>query len=190
VVNDPESASAKQLLRTRIRAARRSLTPTARALAAARVCARIIAQLAAQPPDALASYLALPDELDVAAVHAWWWSRSTAARIWFPRVSGPGTLTWHALGSLGQTAVGSYGIREPDPAQVPAGELPASATLLVPGVGFTAEGLRLGQGGGFYDRLLPSHRGPTLGVGFACQRVTDIPAEAHDCRVGQVIFSD
>ena len=73
---------------------------------------------------------------------------------------------------------------------MPAAELPATATLLVPGVGFTAEGLRLGQGGGFYDRLLPGHRGLTVGVGFACQRVVEIPAEAHDCQVGQVIFGD
>lgn len=189
-MNEPGPVAAKQALRSQLRAARRALTPVARGLAAAQVSARVIAQFAAQPPVALASYLALPDELDLAAVHAWWWSRSASARIWFPRVCGPGTLTWHALASLGETTVGSYGIREPDPAHVAAAELPATATLLVPGVGFTAEGLRLGQGGGFYDRLLPTHRGPTMGVGFACQCVVELPAEAHDCRVEQVIFGD
>jgi 5-formyltetrahydrofolate cyclo-ligase len=56
---------------------------------------------------------------------------------------------------------------------------------LVPGVAFDALGRRLGRGGGFYDRFLPSLRreAVTLGVCFGCQRVPEVPALSHDARV-------
>lgn len=60
---------------------------------------------------------------------------------------------------------------------------------IVPGVAFTAGGGRLGQGGGWYDRFLPSLRPDcvTIGVGFAPQLVDDLPAEPHDVVLDFVI---
>jgi len=132
----------------------------------------------------LASYLALSDELDLDALHRRWWS--LAQVLWLPRVSGPGALTWHPVSGPELTIIGSYGIREPDPARVPAAPLPADATVLVPGVGFTRTGQRLGQGKGFYDRVLADHRGHTIGIAFACQVVEILPCEPHDQRVAVV----
>jgi 5-formyltetrahydrofolate cyclo-ligase len=96
-------------------------------------------------------------------------------------VAGPGRLTWHAVHGPDELQAGSYGIREPDPARAPAGSLPAGTLLLVPGTGFTSDGHRLGQGGGFYDRLLAA---PTslvaVGVGFTCQLRAQLPLAPHD----------
>jgi 5-formyltetrahydrofolate cyclo-ligase len=51
----------------------------------------------------------------------------------------------------------------------------------VPLVGFSADGARLGQGGGHYDRWLAAHPEATaLGLGWDCQLVEDLPLEAHD----------
>ncbi|MEN9543256.1 MAG: hypothetical protein RLZZ598_89 [Pseudomonadota bacterium] len=54
--------------------------------------------------------------------------------------------------------------------------------LLVPCVGFGPGGVRLGYGGGFYDRTLAalSPRPFTVGVGFAQGFVPWLRAEAHD----------
>ena len=54
--------------------------------------------------------------------------------------------------------------------------------LLVPCVGFGPEGLRLGYGGGFYDRTLAAlqPRPVTVGVGYANGFVPWLQAEAHD----------
>ena len=53
--------------------------------------------------------------------------------------------------------------------------------VLVPCVGFTAEGYRLGYGGGYYDRTLPLIPGiKTIGVLFSGQLVDDIHPQAHD----------
>ncbi|MBW8783391.1 MAG: 5-formyltetrahydrofolate cyclo-ligase [Novosphingobium sp.] len=53
--------------------------------------------------------------------------------------------------------------------------------VFVPLLGFTRRGERLGQGGGHYDRWLAAHPGVTaLGLGWDCQELAAIGAEAHD----------
>lgn len=56
--------------------------------------------------------------------------------------------------------------------------------LLIPIVGIDRRGYRLGQAGGFYDATLAQmkYRLPTrtIGVGFACQLVDELPVEPHD----------
>jgi 5-formyltetrahydrofolate cyclo-ligase len=177
----------KQALRRTLRTARQALTAVTRAQETASTVAQVWA-LVQDGRHPLASYLALRDELDLDELHQRWWSLGRV--LWLPRVSGPGELTWHPLTDLAHTRIGSYGIREPDPVQVPAAPLPADATVLVPGVAFTRDGHRLGQGQGFYDRVLADHRGHTLGIAFRCQMVPTLPTEAHDQRVAQVITTE
>ncbi len=60
--------------------------------------------------------------------------------------------------------------------------------IVCPGLAFTAQGERLGQGGGFYDRALakfPSAR--FIGVCFSCQLLEVLPSEAHDIKMAQVL---
>ncbi|MFM9937744.1 MAG: 5-formyltetrahydrofolate cyclo-ligase [Novosphingobium sp.] len=53
--------------------------------------------------------------------------------------------------------------------------------LFVPLVGFTAQGARLGQGGGHYDRWLDAHSAvPAIGMAWDCQLADALPTEAHD----------
>lgn len=60
--------------------------------------------------------------------------------------------------------------------------------LFVPLVGFTAQGHRLGQGGGHYDRWLSAHP-ETLAIGLAwdCQLCDTLPVEPHDRPLAAVI---
>jgi 5-formyltetrahydrofolate cyclo-ligase len=79
---------------------------------------------------------------------------------------------------------GPYGIVQPTasaPAVVP-------DVLFVPLVGFTADGDRLGQGGGHYDRWLAAHPATTaIGLAWDCQLVDDLPREAHDRPLSAVV---
>lgn len=176
----------KTALRARLRRLRRGLDPQRRQREADAACAILWDWLQSRAVADLASYLALGDELDLDPLHRRWWALGRP--LWLPRVAGPGALTWHAVRDPGQCRPGAYGIREPDPALAPAAALPASAALLVPGVGFARDGRRLGQGGGFYDRVLPGHPGPAIGVGFACQACEELPEDAHDRRCGAVVL--
>lgn len=65
--------------------------------------------------------------------------------------------------------------------------------LLVPCVGFTAEGHRLGYGGGFFDRYRAAHPGVTaLGVAWSGSRLApgEFEAEPHDQPLDLVVTED
>ena len=61
--------------------------------------------------------------------------------------------------------------------------------MIVPGLAFTRRGDRLGQGGGWYDRVLAGVRDDcvTIGVAFAPQLVDELPVEPHDRPVDLVV---
>ncbi|SFP15829.1 5-formyltetrahydrofolate cyclo-ligase [Qipengyuania nanhaisediminis] len=60
--------------------------------------------------------------------------------------------------------------------------------LIVPLIGFTETGERLGQGGGHYDRWLAAHPDTrTIGLAWDCQRVDSLPVEEHDARLDAIV---
>ena len=64
--------------------------------------------------------------------------------------------------------------------------------LLVPCVGFGPRGLRLGYGGGFYDRTLAAitPRPVTVGVGYGHGFLPWLEAEAHDVPLDAMLTDD
>lgn len=82
--------------------------------------------------------------------------------------------------------LGAYGIPSPvgDPVDPSVIDI-----VVVPGLAFTRDGQRLGQGGGYYDRYLARVRAhcTTVGVCFREQIVSAVPAEIHDQRVSRVV---
>ena len=59
--------------------------------------------------------------------------------------------------------------------------------LLVPALGYTARGERLGRGGGYYDRILKKFYGPKIGICFEQQLYHDLPVEEHDQKVSMIV---
>jgi 5,10-methenyltetrahydrofolate synthetase len=69
------------------------------------------------------------------------------------------------------------------------GEVVSPQALLIPCVGFNRQRLRLGYGGGFYDRTLAVDPRPTtVGIGYACGLV-DFDGAAHDIAL-DMIFTE
>ena len=68
----------------------------------------------------------------------------------------------------------------------------APQMLLVPLVGFGPRGVRLGYGGGFYDRTLAalSPRPVTVGVGYAHGHLPWLEPEPHDVPLDAVLTED
>ena len=80
--------------------------------------------------------------------------------------------------------VGPFGILQPAAEADPL----VPEIVFIPLVGFTADGARLGQGGGHYDRWLAEHR-PMLAVGLAwdAQVCEALPTEPHDLALDAVV---
>ena len=78
--------------------------------------------------------------------------------------------------------IGSYGIREPDPARCRRIDPSCVDIVLVPGAAFDRSLNRLGYGGGFYDRFFPKTKKNCAKVALAFEmQITDkIPVDVYD----------
>jgi 5-formyltetrahydrofolate cyclo-ligase len=106
----------------------------------------------------------------------------------FPRVLPGGRLEFNRVGSLAELAPGALGIPEP-PAGRGTNVSPGAGDLvLVPGVAFALDGVRLGRGGGHYDRALARRRGAVaLGLGFEGQLLPALPWGDRDVRLEALV---
>ena len=66
----------------------------------------------------------------------------------------------------------------------------APEALLVPGLGFTCRGERMGRGEGYYDRVLETFKGLSIGICFKEQLYGHLPVEGHDQRVAMVVTDE
>ncbi len=75
-------------------------------------------------------------------------------------------------------------------------KVPKSKKALIPDVvcvpllGFSPQKYRLGQGGGYYDKYIYTHKKKNIlwvGVAFECQKLQDMPIEEHDQKLDYII---
>jgi 5,10-methenyltetrahydrofolate synthetase len=84
---------------------------------------------------------------------------------------------------------GPWGIKEPRPEVCERVAISAIDFVLVPGLGFTVRGDRLGYGAGYYDRLL-ANSGPNsalVAAAFSIQMLSAMPVTAADLPVHMVL---
>ena len=97
----------------------------------------------------------------------------------------------HQLTDLAQLIRNSWNIPEIPISQA----IPANPQLvdliLVPGLAFTLQGTRLGQGKGYYDRFLSHLPSATLlGVCWQAHLLETLPEETHDVRMHGILTEE
>jgi 5-formyltetrahydrofolate cyclo-ligase len=168
------AARSKASLRTELRAVRRTIAgdPVERSARSARIWAAIVPRLdlggrrlgSETRAARIMLFESLPGEPDTAEWAAW--CRDRGWEVLHPEVDGPSLRV--------------------QPGDVDPGTLDV---VVVPGLAFTPDGHRLGQGGGHYDRFLTRLRPGclTIGVCFREQLVAELPVEAHDVPLTAVV---
>lgn len=132
-----------------------------------------LAEFLGPAPGDVAAYSATTGEIDIASVIA------ALPDPVLPRIGDDGEVTWHRAG--GPLERHRFGMSQPG-ADAPRVEPSQLDAVLVPGRCFDRHGIRLGRGGGHYDRLVPRLRPgiPVIGV-CADDRVVDrLPSDVHD----------
>lgn len=125
-------------------------------------------------------YLSTPQEVDTAplALRAWQQGKTVVV----PKVSwDQRRMLPVEISSLATNmATTGPGIREPVSGRVMTVDL--IDLVLVPGLGFTNNGYRIGRGMGFYDRFLAQHEfvGLSCGLAYNEQVVEQLPLLDHD----------
>jgi len=159
-------AAEKRRLRAEMRVIRAQIAadPADRAARSARIWAQVVALVEGMEPRTVMLFEALPSEPDTSAWGDWF--RHHRTEVLVPEVDGPELRVMP--GDVDPTVLD---------------------LVIVPGLAFTTDGRRLGQGGGHFDRFLPRLRPEcvTIGVGYAEQLVGDLPVEVHDVRVHHVV---
>jgi len=167
---------AKRLLRQKMQADRRSLSAREAAERSVAVCGRILALRAFTEARQLVIYVAADNEVDPGPV-------ATAAAQ-----AGKGVYYPAAEDGEFRSFLPSSGGGAP---LLPGEPLPRDATavlFLVPGLAFDPRGVRLGRGGGWYDRALARHPGGTrIGLAYEFQVVPHLPEATWDVRVDAVV---
>ena len=178
--------SKKAQLRAQIRAQRAATARGIHADRDAAIARNAETLFASQPPGArIACYLSAPTEPGTnALVRA---LLDHGFEVIAPRVRGI-HLDWAVVTAASSFETGSFGIREVTGPSVglDAEPLRSAELIFVPALAIDHHGVRLGQGGGFYDRTLePLVTGPAEGpllVGVINQDelYDELPAEDHD----------
>ena len=177
-------SDARRGLRRDLRAQRRAIPPAGRIAAAESLAERILALPFLPREGDVAGYWAMDGEI---ALHVLQLRLPRLLRYCLPVLADDGRLRF-ARWAPGEPLVANrHGIPEPD---VDASGLlgPEAMTLvLVPLVGFDANGHRLGMGGGWYDRSFAFRNAPDaspppwlVGAGFHLQQVDALAPEPWD----------
>ena len=129
-------------------------------------------------------YYALPDEVDTTPLIR---KYAGCKQILLPVVCGDDLVVRRYQNEQTLSVENPLGIPEPEGEDINLSKTNIDL-VVVPGMAFTANGCRLGRGKGYYDRLLP--RIPAaykLGLCFPFQLLDQIPAEAHDIPMDEVL---
>ena len=163
----------KKALRTFIRKKARTLDPAYKAESSAAICRHILALEEYRRAKVVFAFAGTEKEIDTSL-------------LMNETIAAGKTIDLCVVRSMDDLEAGAYGILEPKQScpLVTAAEIDFA---VVPCLSFDRRGRRLGQGGGYYDRLLPQLRCPTALICREQLLSPEVPVEEHDMRCTMLI---
>ena len=180
----------KARIRKQLKQRRAELAASERAPLDRRICGHVLRHLDDHGADTLGAYLSHDGEPDLEPLLR---SEHKSGRgIYLPAIHGrrKGEMEFVRWEPEAELIRSRYGVREPAAGEpVRPGDL---SVVLTPLLAFTADGVRLGMGAGYYDRYFGAlrERGdcPQLvGVAYARQQIESIPNDPWDVFLDAVI---
>jgi len=186
------SRQAKTALRRRLSSLRRALPTSAAAERSARIVSRLLCHPWLEAAQSVALYAAMRAERepDLTALHHA--LRERDVRIFYPfmdKSSNGYTTGFRLLRSSDELTTRGRPFAEPCP-DAPTAQRGDVDVAIVPALGVTQNGYRLGMGSGFYDSTLPDLCPPakSIVIGYDFQLLIELPIEAHDWQCDDVLI--
>ncbi|MFA7588684.1 MAG: 5-formyltetrahydrofolate cyclo-ligase [Novosphingobium sp.] len=178
----------KKALRTRLKAERRAHVAALPEVTRALILSRPPAPVAALVADGatVGLYHATADEAPAGGYARWFQEQGHPIALpWFAdRDSAMIFRLWRDPFGESDLEPGPWGALQPGAEA----EAVRPDAVFVPLVGFTADGHRLGQGGGHYDRWLAEHpEALAIGLGWDMQLCEALPNEPHDRPLAAIV---
>ena len=174
----------KKALRTFIRKKERTLDPTYKAESSEAICRHLLALDEYKSAKIVFAFAGTEKEIDTSL----FMNETIAAgkTLILPRCAAEHAIDLCVVRSMDDLEAGAYGILEPKKncALVTAADIDFA---VVPCLSFDRKGRRLGQGGGYYDRLLPQLRCPTALICREQLLSPEVPVEEHDMRCTMLV---
>jgi 5-formyltetrahydrofolate cyclo-ligase len=172
---------AKRLMRIRCHSLRGELGEEHRRSASLAICNCIEAWSQFESASTILTYMPMRGEVDLRPLL----ERHPAKNWVLPRIQSQGRMIFHPYDPQ-RLVEHHYGMLEPaaDLPQVPPGEIDLA---LVPALAYDHKGVRLGYGGGFFDRFLAQFQGVSLGVTYQALILDSLPVDEHDVMVQYIV---
>ncbi|MGK5553986.1 5-formyltetrahydrofolate cyclo-ligase [Actinomadura kijaniata] len=178
-----QDIASKASLRTELLARRAALPPDARAAAGRAMRDALLSAPEVEMAGTVAAYVSIGNEPDTRGLLYALWKRGTYVIL--PRLLPDGDLDWASYEGPDSLEPGRLGLLEPtEPPRGPEA-VGRADVVLVPSVAVDRGGMRLGRGGGSYDRAL-ARVGPailTVALVYDGELLDQVPSEPHDQRV-------
>lgn len=178
-----ETAATKADWRARLLAARRARPEEERAAAARALRDALLDLPEAQMAGTVATYLSFGTEPSTTSLAYALFKRGTY--VLAPRLLPDDDLDWASYEGPDDLRPGAHGGPEPTETSRGADAVRRADLVIVPALAVDATGVRLGRGGGSYDRVLARLHPNTLTIALVYddEIVPELPAEPHDHRV-------
>lgn len=153
--------------------------------AARAVRAHVVAQIRLPPHAVVGGYWPIGTELDVRPLMIALHERGHVCGL--PTIQRRQPLTFHRWRPDDRLVPGKFNILVPDRNVA----VVDPHVLLMPLLAFDARGMRIGYGGGYYDRTIPAIRSRkpllTVGIAYAAQEVSRVPTDQYDQRLDWIV---
>ena len=176
-------AAEKAALRRRLLADRARLGPDQRAAAARALRDAILELPQAQMAGTIAVYYSLASEPDTHGLVYALWKRG--GYVLLPLLRPDADLDWASYEGPDSLRPGPRGLAEPSEPPRGMDAVTRADLVLVPALAVDRGGVRLGRGGGSYDRALARVAPgiPTIALVYDGELLDEVPADGHDQRV-------
>eukprot|EP00112_Aurelia_sp_Birch-Aquarium-sp1_P012810 Seg27.4 transcript_id=Seg27.4/GoldUCD/mRNA.D3Y31 product="5-formyltetrahydrofolate cyclo-ligase" protein_id=Seg27.4/GoldUCD/D3Y31 len=188
----------KKALRKDLRAKIKTLTDEVKRLESANVTQKLLNSSVYKESSRISLYLSMPTEVDTGVVLKDVFKKGKQCYIPLYAKDDMSMVHLKGMEDYDSLPVTAWNIKQPqeDEQREAAIQSGGLDLIILPGLGFTKNGLRIGRGKGYYDNYLKKHitslnRKPfTIGLAFSVQICEEIPCTEDDVGLDLILYPD